>query len=139
MYTSRQKLETVIPAADLVAALDDDGDGLEDAGLFETLLEVATEKVDAYLDGRYSNLLPFANPPALVKTAALAFLAESIYTRRPGADAPTKITREARACRDRLEKIQEGKANLSADKAENAPVSIIASPSSVHSRKGLTF
>ncbi len=134
-YSTRPDLEEIVPARDLVAALDDDGDGLEDEGLYDTLAESAGRKVNSYLEGRYGHCMPFSMPPpALCRSAAVAFLAEAIYTRRPGADVPPKVAELAKEARESLKAIQKGKAHLHSGKVESSPVEAITEPNPAYSK-----
>lgn len=137
-YATRQDLEDLIPAPDVTAALDDDGDGVEDAGIYDRLADGADRKVNSYLQGRYGHLMPWAgSPPDLCRTAAAAFLAEGLYHRRPGADAPQKIKDAAKEARDALRDIQKGKAHLHSGAVESSPVEIIAEPNPSHGGGGM--
>ncbi len=122
-YTTRAQIETVIPASILVDALDDDRDGSEDSGVFTAIVEGASTDVDSYLAARYA--VPFeadeeADPPvvipAAVQSAALAFICERIYDRRPGAADKNPWKERADAWRKRLGLIGENKLPLDAAK-----------------------
>jgi phage gp36-like protein len=118
-YTERTKVKALIPDAYIVEACDDDGDGVEDEGIFDTVVQVASEEVDGYLQGRYGNRMPWTAPfPDLVATTALYLTCEALYTRRPGAEVPPKIWRKCSELRASLRKIRDGDANLDVVQAE---------------------
>ena len=80
-YTTRAIIETRIPAALLLEALDDNADGLEDEGAFDALVASASAEVDGYLSGLFT--VPFAEPiPSKVAVATAAFVCELVYQRR---------------------------------------------------------
>ena len=79
-YVTRDQVAARIPPPVLNDALDDNGDGTEDAGLFDSIVAAASQEVDGYLAGLYN--VPFTVPPAKVKAAAFAFVCEAIYQRR---------------------------------------------------------
>jgi hypothetical protein len=80
-YVTRDLVAARIPAPVLTDALDDNGDGIEDAGLFDNIVAAASQEVDGYLAGLYN--VPFADvAPAKVRAAAFAFTCEAIFQRR---------------------------------------------------------
>ena len=80
-YITRTQVEDKILPPILRDALDDDGDGLEDSGRFDSLVATASQEVDGYLAGLFT--VPFADPaPPKVCQAALCFMLEAIYARR---------------------------------------------------------
>ena len=123
-YTTQAKIQTLIPAADLTDALDDDRDGAADEGLLDTIIETAGNAVDAFLSGLFE--VPFATPPAVVQEAALIFCCEAIYARRLSADKINPFTARANAWRARLEKIGNGDLTLdAATEKPNTPGAVI--------------
>ena len=80
-YVDRALVEARIPAPVLTDALDDDGDGIEDTGVFDNIVAAASQEVDGYLAGLYN--VPFTGvAPAKVRAAAFAFTCEAIFQRR---------------------------------------------------------
>jgi hypothetical protein len=111
-YTTQAQLETEIPPPHLIEALDDDGDGVADAGQLDAVIASASQAVDALLSPRFS--VPFADPaPAPVREAAFAFAGEKIYLRRPQGERNPFKTR-ADFWREHLAKIGRGEAELDA-------------------------
>lgn len=104
-YFTRAELEQLVPARELVKALD------ADEGAFDRLAAAADRAVDAYLAGRYA--LPLSEVPAAVKDAALAFGAELAWQRRGLARDLNPWTERAAAARRHLEKIAAGDVPLS--------------------------
>ena len=111
-YLTRNELEAVVPASYLADALDDDRDGAADDGVLESILEQASAECDALLAGRYC--VPFSNPPAAVRAAALCLAAEGVHARRLGGDAENPWTSRAAQWRERLEKMGRGEMALDA-------------------------
>ena len=98
-YTTQAKIEASLPAVDLLAALDDDRDGVADAGRLTTVIEAADGRVDSFLAQAYET--PFSPVPAIVAEASLVFVLAGLYRRRGVADeanpwAEREKTMEAR-------------------------------------------
>jgi phage gp36-like protein len=108
-YITREEIQNEIPALHLTEALDDDRDGVEDAGLFDALVAQASLQVDSYLASVFT--VPFTGTtiPSTVRQAAYLFLGELIYARRPHVSAKNPFTDRADAMRKRLELIGTGK------------------------------
>ena len=104
-YVQRAQVTAKIPAPILTDALDDDGDGKEDAGLLDQIILNASQMVNAPLSGIYNTPFPDPAPPA-VSEAALIFTLEGIYARRPtGAEGKNPWTSQANAWRHELEQM----------------------------------
>ena len=102
-YVTRDQVTDLIPLKDLTDALDDDGDGAEDDGAFDSLVATQSLMVDGFLAGLYPT--PFANPPAKVKTAALIFVLEAIYQRRRIPEDKNPWKKQADWWREHLQKV----------------------------------
>lgn len=102
-YVTRAQVNGKIPAAVLNDALDDDGDGTEDAGAFDGIVATASLEVDGYLSGLFS--VPFSNPPPKVQTAALIFVLEILYQRRQIETEKNPFTKPALWWREHLQKV----------------------------------
>jgi phage gp36-like protein len=110
-YITIEDLAGEIPDAFLVEALDDNGDGLADAGAFDTIALKASGDVDALLSGRYS--VPFTGTiPALVKQAARVFVLEMLYKKRGVADNANPWSTRANQLRSQLAAIANGTGSL---------------------------
>lgn len=101
-YVNRAWVETRIPRATLVEALDDDGDGGEDAGVFDLLAESVSNDVDNAIGSDATVAV------ALRTSAANVFLCELLYKRRGIADSANPWANEATRLRKRFENIGKG-------------------------------
>lgn len=103
-YTNLQQITMRIPAPVLNDALDDNRDGMMDAGAVDALIATASAEVDGYLQGLFS--VPFLDPaPSKVASAALAFCCEMIYARRSVPADQNPYTKLAAWWRDHLQKV----------------------------------
>lgn len=118
-YVTRAQVEAKIPAQLLLEALEDDGDGLEDAGLFDELVDLASQEADGLVSTIYP--VPFADPaPAAIRTAAFVFTCEAVYQRR-GIDADSNPwTKQANWWRNRLGKVGEGEMPIDAAEEQSS-------------------
>lgn len=134
-YSSRDDVTIDIPPDFLVQALDDDGDRVEDEGLFQKIQARADRKVDALLSSRYTT--PFVGViPPLVAEAATVFCGEMIYGRRGRTGEENPFGAAADDYRERLLKIADGEAELAlSNRPARPPVSLITERSRVHSRR----
>jgi phage gp36-like protein len=106
-YIIRNHVVAEIPPQYLLQALDDDGDGIEDAGLFDQLLLNVQNEIDGALGKRYDT--PFQNPiPAFVADAATKLFCEKIYGRRATPDGKNPFTVKAKEVRDAMAAIASG-------------------------------
>lgn len=87
-YTTEAEIKALIPAPELIDALDDDGDGQADDNLLTQIITNAGVSIDALLANRFE--VPFTDVPTAVKRAALVFACCDIYRRRrvPGDKNP---------------------------------------------------
>lgn len=121
-YITRSRLAAVIPPQFMLEALDDDGDGVEDAGLFDEVLAAAQTDVDGILGKRFAT--PFANPiPAIVADATTKIFAELLYIRRGygSEEKPNPWGPKAKTAREKLEKIAKGEEPLTPDLKRQKP------------------
>lgn len=102
-YVTRQQVTALVPPMILNDALDDDGDGVEDPGLFDSIVCTQSLIVDGFLSGLFPT--PFANPPAKAQAAALSFVLENLYSRRAVAGAQNPFAKEANWWREHLQKV----------------------------------
>lgn len=136
-YVTRDQVQVKVPAPVLLDALDDDGDGKEDDGLFDSLVATASQEVDGYLAGLFT--VPFLDPaPPKVCQAALAFVLESIYGRRnvSGEERnPNPYKSQAKFWRDHLQKV--GNRELPFDATQSkafTPGAVVTLPPSVNAQ-----
>ena len=106
-YITRTQVEDKILPPILLDALDDNGDGQEDAGRFDSLVATASQEVDGYLAGLFT--VPFPDPaPPKVCQAALCFMLEAIFARRSvasNASLANPYTAQATFWRGHLQKV----------------------------------
>lgn len=82
-YFTRSEIVAKLPADHLLEALDDDGDGVEDPGLFDQLVASAECQAHALLVNRYDTPLPpEMDEHKAVAEAVKTFLLEELYKRR---------------------------------------------------------
>lgn len=106
-YCARAECERLTGPENFRRMLDDDLDGIEDAGLFDSLAEDASLQVDGYLAAQYA--VPFSAPyPAFARQCAKVFLCESLYNRRGVAREANPWTGQADALRARLARVAKG-------------------------------
>ncbi len=125
-YVTKADLEGLIPPQFITEALDDDGDGVEDAGLWDKVAAQAGEAVDALLGQRFE--VPFAAPvPPLVSQAAKIFAASALYRRRGLSSVRKPFEKEEERVSVKLSRIGEGKVPLTpeADRAQDS-ISVIS-------------
>jgi phage gp36-like protein len=131
MYSTRADLEAIIPPQFIVQALDDNGDGTEDDGLFAIIAASADAQIDGYLSGRYAT--PFSPVPPLVRECAKVFIAESLYQRRGYNSEANPYTARANQLRKQLESIGNGNGSLGgvseSGSSPRPPISIVTEPS----------
>lgn len=126
-YATRAQITAKLPAPFLNDAMDDNGDGNEDAGLLDQIIATASSDVDAFLAGVYTT--PFPDPaPAVVSSATLIFTLKAIYDRRPVGEKGNPWASQYNWWRGRLEKIGNRELPLDAG-AEGIPVSPAAANS----------
>jgi phage gp36-like protein len=102
-YVTRAEVQAKIPPPILIDALDDNGDGSEDAGIFDQLVANAATSVESYLAGLYT--VPFTEPaPPKVRAAALIFCLELLYARRQ-VEMPKGLQTELDFWREHLAKV----------------------------------
>ena len=132
-YTTRAEIEAELPPRELLRALDDNADGVEDTGLFTQILANASADVDAILGQRFT--VPFVDiiPPIVTRAARLLVLSK-LYARR-SVEFPQAASREDILAK--LTRIANGEEPLTpgVDRAKGS-VSIIVEDSRVHSESG---
>ncbi len=136
-YFTRDSVETEIPPAFVVEALDDDNDLHEDPGLWDQVETEANEAVDGYLSRRYATPLP-APVPKLAKEAGKIFACEILYRRRGMYGAKNPFHARAEAMRDLLEKVAAGEVGLGPGTGPaRPPISIVTEPAGTVPRRRL--
>jgi phage gp36-like protein len=111
-YCTQSELENLIPLPDLIDGTDDDRDGNPDEGRIASILDAASEEVDAFLEGNYT--VPLSPVPKLCKSATLIFAAERVYARRRHPDGTNPFKSRADDKRAHLGMVRDGKIMLNA-------------------------
>lgn len=130
-YTTQALIETRIKRPLLVESLDDDGDGVADEGLLDSIIAAASLPVDAMLEA-VGISTPASSPPAIAQDAALIFACELISGRRLQADQDNRFKKEADQMRARLARIARGEESIA--QAGTASAMFNDSPTLVASR-----
>lgn len=132
-YIELAELKGKIPDRDLLAALDDNKDGVIDAPVWAQIQSDVQTEIDGTLGQRYAT--PFSDPlPAVVKLAALRFALEAIYERRGLGNEKSPWVIDARTSRVKLNAISAGNEPLAPEKHRARPSgSVISSPAKTYS------
>lgn len=110
-YITQDQLSAKVPAAALLEALDDDGDGAQDKGAWERLMEDTDRRIHGFLAQSYA--VPFAAPvPDVIVDAATVYSAELVYQRRGKYGDQNPWTKRADAMDKRLQGIAESDEEL---------------------------
>ncbi len=104
MYCDLSDIQAIIPPDFLTQALDDDGDGIADAGAL--VIAGACREVDAILGVRYT--VPLDPVPPVATHAAVTLAAEACYLRRGAAGDKNPYHAAAAAVRQQLRDIAAG-------------------------------
>lgn len=128
MYCQESDFAGLIPPDFFLQALDDNGDGIEDAGLFNQIEQLAEDAIDAYIGLRYA--LPLVAPyPVVVVNAARVFTAELLYKRRGVTDDKNPWSMQAGQTRTLLKSISLGQTPLSPELNRQDPsASVVTQP-----------
>lgn len=108
-YCSRDDILKQLPPDIVTSLTDDDGDGVEDAGVVDQAIESASDLVDGYCEARYP--VPFAPTPGIVRRLAVDLAIWNLFARR-GFDADSAdqaVVERYKAARRFFERVAEGK------------------------------
>lgn len=132
-YVLLGQLSALIPPQFLTEALDDDGDGVADPGVFDSIVDTVHKEIDGALGQRYP--VPFSNPiPAVVADAAIVLTAHTLYSRRAVEDKKNPFDRRAKEVREKLAAIAKGEQPLAPEAKRAKPsASIVSEPSKTRS------
>lgn len=137
-YVTRAQITAKLPPQFLLQALDDNGDGTEDADLFDAVVSGADAEVDGILGQRFS--VPFTGTvPPIVGQASLIFVLDTLYLRRGyGTEAnPNPVAGRAKDMRTKLQRIALGEEPLAPEASRSRPsVTVITETSRVYSGNG---
>lgn len=110
-YVTQTDLKSRMKAVVIVEALDDDGDGSADPGVWDKIAEDVDKAVNGRLEGRFR--VPLADPlPYVVRDGAVILAAEALYLRRGRSGEANPWSKQADAFRARLERIGRGEEPL---------------------------
>lgn len=106
-YVVRADIEAEMDSYHLAAALDDNKDGVEDAGLFDALSGAIDAKVAAYAD--LIAQLGYPTPPAtLLRYCAQVFFCALLFSRRGIGESENPYSAKAKELQDKLNAIESG-------------------------------
>lgn len=131
-YVTQDDLAGYLPPDFLLEALDDDADGVEDAGLWALLVAAVEDEIDSILGQRYT--VPFSSPPAVVTHSARLLALEALYQRRGVHGDANPWASRAQAQREKLDRIATGEEPLTPDTGRTKPsVSVVSESSRLQS------
>ena len=134
-YVLQAEIEAQIPADFLLQALDDNSDGVADAGVFDKIVGAVSDEIDGALGRKYS--VPFASPPSFVKAAAKVLTLWTLYQRRGFAGERNPWETEATRIRKTLDAIGTGKEALTPDDKGKVPGGVVITETAkTHDRQG---
>lgn len=135
-YVLLGDLDGMIPGQFVIEALDDDGDGAADPGVWSAVARDVGQAIDGALGGRFA--VPFGNPiPPVVVNAAKVFACEQLYIRRGKLDDKNPFTPRANAIRKQLAAIASGEEPLTPTIERAKPsVSVVSEPARTTSASG---
>ncbi len=125
-YFDRTDVEAEIKPSDLQWLLDDDADGAEDPGLFDSLRGRASERADAILARRYTVPFGDGSVPAPVSEGALLAFCALLYRRRGTPDKENPFAEREKEALSRLRAAADGEADLDAAIDGRSPVGSIS-------------
>lgn len=125
-YVEQTDLAGLIPAEDVIEALDDDNDGVADAAAWAQVVALVSQEIDAALvSGGYA--APYPAPyPDLIKRAAKLLAVNELWLRRGVKDHPRAA--EVQAVRNDLTRLAKGTIKLEATTATTSAGSAITEP-----------
>jgi phage gp36-like protein len=127
-YVQFSQLTAEIPLKFLTDALDDDADGVIDAGLWDTVSAAVDLEINGTLGKRYT--VPFPDPaPAFVSQAAFILACFKVYGRRVS-EEQNPFSDQAKMVRTQLAAIGKG---------EEPSASLISEHSKTFSHRRLTI
>jgi phage gp36-like protein len=128
-YILQSDLDGKIPAQLLLQALDDNGDGLADDGVWDKIVLDVESAINSRLEGNYA--IPLAAPiPAIISEAAKILAAEAVYLRRGLTGDQNPWVKQADAMRKRLEDIGSGKLPLTPATNPQGPTGVVITETS---------
>lgn len=136
-YLTQNDLAGRVPAATLQEALADSRqDPSVGESVWDAIVSDVGRQIDSRLGGRFS--VPLSAPlPAVVQDAAVVLAAELVFARRGMPADQNPWNTQAKAVRERLERIGRGDEPLSTTKpAASSPAIVISESARTHSAAG---
>ena len=128
-YIVQTDLKGKVPAQLLLQALDDNGDGVADDGVWDEIIVDVESAINSRLEGNYA--IPLAEPiPAIISEAAKILAAEAVYLRRSLTGDQNPWVKQADAMRKRLEDIGSGKLPLTPVTNPQGPTGVVITETS---------
>ena len=106
-YVELTDLIGLLPTTHLTEALDDDGDGVADAGVFDSVADSVSREIESKVGQRYTTPFPYPYPAVVVYAARILAL-EALYNRRGQKDDKNPFAKQADAQRTKLDAIGAG-------------------------------
>jgi len=107
-YVSLQQVTNAIPANTLIQLSNDDVYAQAiDTAIVEQVVSMAEDKVDAYLQSRYT--LPLTHVHSLVSEIVVRLARYNLYSRRPEGSLPDAVKEAYKDAMRELEAIRDGK------------------------------
>lgn len=139
-YITRTDIVIELRPADLIAALDDNRDGVEDVGLLDSIIAKTSRDVDGSLGGAYAT--PFSAPfPPKVVEATRIFVLETLFRRRNYTDDANPFAAQAHDLRQELRQIARGDialAGVPTASVPEPPAAFFGAQSPTFSKRGNT-
>jgi len=110
-YVVRADIEAEFDDAHLLQALDDDGDGAEDSGLFDALASSVDAMVSSHADMIAALGLPTL-PATFLRYCARVFMCALLIRRRGSVDEMNPFATPEKEIRSRLERIESGEIDV---------------------------
>jgi phage gp36-like protein len=134
-YIEQTDLAGKIPPSILLKAVDDNGDGVEDAGIWTAIATSVDETIDGYLEMRF--FLPLPAVPKFIKDTARILACEACYDRVGFSGEKNPWSERAKAALAVLERIAKGELNLGSELEETSSEGgIVSEPSKVYRTDG---
>ena len=106
-YVELTDLVGLLPNARLTEALDDNGDGQPDPGVFDSVADTVSRDIDSRLGQRYTTPFPYPYPSIVIYAARILAL-EALYNRRGQTGDKNPFGKQADAQRAKLDAIGAG-------------------------------
>jgi hypothetical protein len=128
-YVQQSDLNADVPPDFQTQALDDDNDGVADAGLWDAIAQKVSDAIDAQIGMRYAvplqpDMVAYPNTngfPAIIVNAARILAAEKLYARRPMPQSGNPWRAQADGVRKQLDQIAAGTRPLDPEEQRQKP------------------